>query len=454
MDITKDLFEKMPPIEIDLDEENKDLIKEIVERDLDFKVPIWPHLYDPSYGFCLEINQNTHIHKWHRLNCFERVLADNLFCFSGSEYNQVSLWDIVVRFTIQDYFKYHDLKIEIDRNKAYEKTTATLNDKNRPDFLLKYRGYLLFKGEEKAQVGAKYFQEAKLDLIKKEQHFDFDLLACYAAAGSQFQLYFLVYKDNSLFPISPELDLNFAEHRLKAVILILNICRVLHYQIIIIDEYIKLENGIKRDHSHSTIEFELYRVKKQLNFFSILWNFENCQHVWRELIAKKNINGIVKCYSADWKKGIFQIETKKLENRFPIDAKQLLHAIRDITSGLKYLHDNGYVHTDLKWSNVLFKQGTYYLIDFDKCLKINHVITRSFPNNHCLRLKSGDIYTIQEDFCQIGFEIIGNCGLNLNEELIQLKIDLEDKVFENADKILTTVINLIDNKKKEIIIID
>lgn len=137
----------------------------------------------------------------------------------------------------------------------------------------------------------------------------------------------------------------------------------------------------------------------------------------------------------------------------PIDANQLLHAIRHITSGLKYLHDNGYVHTDLNWFNVLFKQGTYNLIDFDKCLEVNHVIKRPFPDNHCLRsMKNGDIYTVKEDFYQIAVEIIDKCcGLKLNEELLQLKTALEQRVFENADEILT-VISLTD--EKDIIIID
>ena len=447
MDITKDLYKKMPLIEIDLDEENKDKIKEILSVDLGFKIPIWPRYYDPSYEFCLQKNEN--INKWHRLNCFERVLDNDLFDFSGSEYNQVSLWDSVVRFTIHDYFTYYyglnfKINFKIDRNTTYTRTKILHQNQNRPDFLFKYFGYLLFKGEEKAND----FEEAKEDL-KKAQYFDFDLLACYAAAGSQFQLFFLLEKDKSLFEISPKLNLKVAQDRLKAVIFILNICRVLHYQTIKIDKYIKNEKNKKDRRTHSVIDYHLSTVKKRMNLD--FWNLENCQYVWSELIAKKNIDGIVKCYSADWVKGIFQIEIKKLEIHFPIDDKELLRAIRHITNGLKYLHDNGYVHTDLRWSNVLFKQEKYYLIDFDKCLKINHVISNLLPHMPSY-LKIGDRYTIQEDFFQLGFEIIPNCGVILNEELLKLKLDLENRKFKNADEILKYVASLIDSEKTDIII--
>ena len=445
MDITKDLFEKMPLIEIDLDEENKDKIKEILNADLGFKVPIWPRYYDPRYEFCLEKNEN--INKWHRLNCFERVLDNYLFDFSGSEYNQVSLWDSIVRFTIHDYFTYYGLIFKIDRNTTYRRTKILHQNQNRPDFLFKYHGYLLFKGEEKAND----FEEAKEDL-KKAQYFDFDLLACYAAAGSQFQLFFLLEKDKSLFEISPKLNLNVAQDRLRAVIFILNICRVLHYQTIKIDNYVKNEKNKKYRRTHSVIDYHLSTVKKRLNLD--FWNLENCQHVWSELIAKKNIDGIVKCYSVEKKEYQIQIKTKKLEKLEKClhlnNEEQLLRAIRHITNGLKYLHDNGYVHTDLRWSNVLFKQEKYYLIDFDKCLKINHEITRLLPHMPSY-LKNKDVYTIQEDFYQIGFEIIGNCGIYLNKELLKLKFGLENKVFKNADEILKSVISLIDSKNEIVI---
>jgi hypothetical protein len=186
------------------------------------------------------------------LNCFERVLDNDLFDFSGSEYNQVSLWDSVVRFTIHDYFTYHGLNFKIDRNTTYTRTRIIHQNQNRPDFLFKYCGYLLFKGEEKASD----FEEAKEDL-KKAQFFDFDLLACYAAAGSQFQLFFLLKKDKSLFEISSKLNLNVAQDRLRAVILILNICRVLHYQTIKIDNYVKKERNKKDRRTHSVIDYHL-----------------------------------------------------------------------------------------------------------------------------------------------------------------------------------------------------
>ena len=67
-------------------------------------------------------------------------------------------------------------------------------------------------------------------------------------------------------------------------------------------------------------------------------------------------------------------------------------------------------------------------------------------------IKKDSTYTVQEDFYQIGSEIIGNCCFQLDNKLLKLKYDLENRKFKNADEIMAFLVDC-DNDS-DVIIID
>lgn len=161
--------------------------------------------------------------------CFEYAMDDNYFKFTGSEYNQVSDWDHVIRKTIENYFDFYNKhNIFIDRD---------VGDKRfRVDFMVKTTrtNCLLIIGEEKKTKSNEDL--AKNDLIKKKQFYvNEDFLFCYAANGYEFQL-FLYHKDlkNNKEPlknICEVLDIRKRKDRMSVVCKLINICRILHAKI-------------------------------------------------------------------------------------------------------------------------------------------------------------------------------------------------------------------------------
>jgi hypothetical protein len=57
--------------------------------------------------------------------------------------------------------------------------------------------------------------------------------------------------------------------------------------------------------------------------------------------------------------------------RKPFNLAELIAALKDITECLLQLHQCGYVHCDVRWSNLIVLDGRWYLIDCEYACKLN-----------------------------------------------------------------------------------
>lgn len=233
-DVTHTILEKLNTRNIEFKMENIVIIKEFINAQLPTKIPIPLSLLFGNRSRIFEPQQPD---EFHRFGAFQRVLDENIFArfdnFGPTEYAKISFWDTIIRFPLEEYFRFKYVSCNTNRNSsmAISKLVTPDNDdeNNRLDFIFSSEnGYLLFRGEEKANKMD--FERAKEDLIKKKCDFKSDFIICYAAAGSLFQL-FLLTKFNQLEPIFPDgkipVDLMVSSERCEVVTRIINIGRLL-----------------------------------------------------------------------------------------------------------------------------------------------------------------------------------------------------------------------------------
>lgn len=211
-----------------------------------------------------EISPNTleSIEKLNVFKCFEYAMDDDYFKFTGSEYNQVSDWDHFIKKTFENYFDfYKQNNVVVDRNRK--------DQEFRPDFVVKFEysankySHLLFFGEEKAlkQSNKDELKNAIEDLIKKQKIYEnHDYLFCYAAEGSNFQLYVYDKRKKLIQKVGKTIKLETRTGRMNVVCMLINICRILHAKI----EKHKLVLNLRELTRDSSIDFDapLTRIKK------------------------------------------------------------------------------------------------------------------------------------------------------------------------------------------------
>ena len=67
------------------------------------------------------------------------------------------------------------------------------------------------------------------------------------------------------------------------------------------------------------------------------------------------------------------LEIKK--SNFGLYKQVVLHAVIDLLKAVKFMHDSGYVHGDIKSANIAYYKGHICLIDLDCALKIGEKVT-------------------------------------------------------------------------------
>jgi serine/threonine protein kinase len=128
--------------------------------------------------------------------------------------------------------------------------------------------------------------------------------------------------------------------------------------------------------------------------------------------------------------------TKLRNENLPLYMTVVLHAVTDLLEALKFIHDKGYVHGDIKGDNVAFHLGSFCVTDLDCAVPIGshvthrigtplfmHPITASDPN-FCSSPKH-DIYALG-----ILLKILLN-----DKNIIQKKEAWKEKNFSEIDRI-------------------
>lgn len=138
--------------------------------------------------------------------------------------------------------------------------------------------------------------------------------------------------------------------------------------------------------------------------------------------------------------------------KYPKDLKTKIGFIIDIAIAIKYMHNRGYVHRDIKAKNVVIKDGKAKLIDFTMYKKIpaeqDYIYTKRIKGSmdyicpeHIIsqtrkqKLKverANDIYSLGVLIYSLLYEKYFD--EDLIRELFRNKYDQEKTIFENAEK--------------------
>jgi hypothetical protein len=106
-------------------------------------------------------------------------------------------------------------------------------------------------------------------------------------------------------------------------------------------------------------------------------------------------------------------------NMEPETNAQLKTCLRNILTCLQDLHAAGYVHCDITWSNVIFVNSSWYLIDFTSAQSLT---SESGLRRIARKIRSNFVYQ-RHDFYQVG-KLIEGCAIG------------EKKRFRNVRKAL------------------
>ena len=332
---------------------------------------------------------------------------------SGSEMQMQLNWD---RFftAMSQLAMAHNIRYQLSRNSA-SNSLSGITETSRPDFLLLVDGKALLFGEEKA--GAREIGKAAQELSEKLRWSSFTLgeqlpyVIGYAAGGTHLQLYLLL-RQGTRVPISPELDVQVADHRFwlaRAVAHILRLLpalsRLLPSEAIPIGQKLQRARGVSLtihgDHVIKVLTSEVEHV--------------NCARLrtFYETICPK-LEHAIKC---DVTKS-FWIDSKTTLYLHPLgmhaseDDQRCLpvvvKAVQSVLSALSRLHESEWCHRDVRWGNVLRSgDGSFMLIDFEFAAHEGEMITwrnRYLPPEVVPNVTP---WGRSQDICQVGMLLSG-----------------------------------------------
>jgi len=130
------------------------------------------------------------------------------------------------------------------------------------------------------------------------------------------------------------------------------------------------------------------------------------------------------------------------EGRFMLQPGVALYILRKVLVGLMVLHEAGYLHADIKPSNIMIdRMGSVKLVDFGRAVEVGERISILLgspvymaPETH--RLEAG---RVQSDLFSTGLvglemlrgESLRECGDMTDAELLDYKMSLMDRLEEN-----------------------
>ena len=312
------------------------------------------------------------------------------------------------------------LPIEMDRN-SKDQGTTTIGNK-RPDFLCWANGVLLFKGEEKAE--ADDFSVAVDELKEKFNKFDplyfgnVQFMVCYAVAGPLLGFYAINGSPNAnplnrLVPLSNRLNIRNSRDRVSILCMVVNIARIIRTVSNTIPRTI-VPIGKRLKLAKSTITFFEDSVEKMVPLehlphegnvndrVAFLQRMYNCAKGHPGLIQVKEGGG-PKIKNRGVYRVVFETRGQDFRLRSENEVREMAHSV---LTGLTWLHKNGYVHRDIRISNIVFvpniRNYRYTLIDFEHGSADGLEASEGLMDWDGATLTSNNQYTSQSDLYQFG----------------------------------------------------
>jgi hypothetical protein len=283
------------------------------------------------------------------------------FEFSDSVNANISLWDRIVKSPLEEVSRRSGLILDFGRN--HEDRSTTIFSK-RPDFIVWLKGVLVLKGEEKGPK--KDFHVAKHELLSKMKKCNINLFGAipfvfsYAAANCKLQ-YFAFDRSMNMREISQVFDLNYVADRLTAVLVSLNILKILcDYPDLLPDFSTPMYQEINRNNGTVTI-YEDHVVKQMV---SSPFDPQSVDEIYNSISA-----GCIRCSVKRMRRSDCGLKFKMAPVGFlkkPSDRRGWINALKCVAMALSDMHSLGFVHRDIRWENIVcISPNSYILIDFE-----------------------------------------------------------------------------------------
>lgn len=304
-----------------------------------------------------------------------------------------------------------DCSFQMQRN-GVDSTWATIQNL-RPDVLVWLpSGLLAFKGEDKATENE--LQNAKNELMSKLGCFSdafFGSLPyqiCYAAGGFHLQFMAIIRSPGmrpTLTPVSPIVDLSTIRGRSFCVRYAVNITRVLILLQRTYPDGAVARLGEKIENPNSVVFiFGEYVIKKTKHYTGDVLGdlyalIEDSKPPCLVSTQHMKISTVQKLLTV-------HISPVGFCGRRPENLEEVKVAGWCVLTALHWLHDNGWVHRDVRPSNIMFAGGTWYLMDLEWADKVTSSMESYAPRSECLPPESagvaGGMWTTKCDMWQFG----------------------------------------------------
>ncbi len=114
--------------------------------------------------------------------------------------------------------------------------------------------------------------------------------------------------------------------------------------------------------------YSSYNIDRLLKQFTLLKLLNNSNLFLKTYTTKKVLNHVYIVSELAARKNL----DKQIAQNGCMSEKQSLQVLSDMLNALEFLHNNNYIHGDIKAENIVFKKNQYYLIDFDISKKVTH----------------------------------------------------------------------------------
>jgi serine/threonine protein kinase len=266
---------------------------------------------------------------------------------------------------------------------------------------------MMLKGEHKRN--ASDFELAKDDLVSKMREWNsivlhgLPMLPCYASAGCYFQ-YFVILPSKELQEVSPKFDLSRPADRIALFVTSVNMFRILcsfrlQNQGVIHsaprmlvqmsrsgDGYVLVGEHVVTKKCRPASDQSIYTLLAEISSHAIQISNRIPLDLDAEGFAHLKITPVCAIHQ-------------------PANLVELKKAICSVLNALVVLHQNGYIHRDVRWPNVLCNQhGRWLLSDFELSSRIGAPLPARYLNNSNFapEVRSGESCSPALDIWQVG----------------------------------------------------
>lgn len=361
-------------------------------------------------------------------NIYDRNISNSIGRWMGGRYGDGEEGIISRNDSLFSVYEHLARLGKFSRNK-HEDSTVTTTRSDRTD---KYEGVTLVKIEEKDDS----LQEAIEDLQRKARwlpHYArLPFIFGIAVTSDQLEI-FTLHEDGSMGKVFSA-QLTDVVDRWSCVIAMINIARTLKRFI----EQQLISRSVKFDVWHNRAN---KKIRLDINFVEVEFTenelFERMQLFYNRSSTVPNLEhlyvGPVGPYTVNKRR--VRLVPVGVERR-PETMLELIAAIKQIFNCLCCLHDLGYVHCDVRWSNIIVVFDNWFLIDCEYACSLTEtslLLTRSactIKKRYVLDVSAP--WSPLFDLFQIGM-LLADINFDLNSDLVHLREYLLSRNFTAAD---------------------